>query len=328
MKSKMTGVIILNYNNAPMTIECMTSLEKVNSAPIKYIVVDNASTDESYSILQKYIEKSFPSNSMVVDAESDCEKFCLPYVTLVCAAKNEGYARGNNFGLALAEKDDEIDTVLIVNNDILFIGDIIPTLVNFALTNENAGLVSPLLFGKDGKTIDYNCARKDCTLRELALWYLFYCRDRHGIITRMVNERKILLKHPELMENETVPVELPSGSCMLIRKSLFKKIGYFDPNTFLYYEENILYQKLRREGKTNYLLPALHCIHLGAQTTMKTSRNYGFLKDSNKSAYYYFTHYRNLSFIQRIAFAADYAQYRIQLYIRQQSRRLLVPLKV
>ena len=40
-------------------------------------------------------------------------------------------------------------------------------------------------------------------------------------------------------------IELPSGSCMMFNAEALRIIGGFDPNTFLYYEEDILYKKLK-----------------------------------------------------------------------------------
>ena len=41
---KSTALIILNFNNYKDTINCIESVEKYNTAPIKLIIVDNAST--------------------------------------------------------------------------------------------------------------------------------------------------------------------------------------------------------------------------------------------------------------------------------------------
>ena len=42
-----TAIIILNYNNSEDTIKCIESVERYNSADVKYIVVDNGSTRQS-----------------------------------------------------------------------------------------------------------------------------------------------------------------------------------------------------------------------------------------------------------------------------------------
>lgn len=41
-----TAIIILNYNNYEDTINCIESIEKYNTADIKYVIVDNNSNRE------------------------------------------------------------------------------------------------------------------------------------------------------------------------------------------------------------------------------------------------------------------------------------------
>ena len=82
-------------------------------------------------------------------------------------------------------------------------------------------------------------------------------------------------------------------------KDLMSQIGGFDPRTFLYFEENILYKKTEKLGLQNYLLPKSKCIHLGATSTQKVSGAF-LLQCSLDSASYYLTHYCNLTFIQKI----------------------------
>lgn len=275
----MTGIVILNYNNSFHTINCVESIRQFNSAPFRIVVVDNASTDDSMDSLRDYL--SVHQNTF----------------DLISAQSNGGYAQGNNVGLRYVEDDSGIDKILILNNDVIFTQDIIPKLSGFLDSHPNAGVVSPLLYCRDGKTVDNTCARKDCTVREIVWTYLLYFTDILGILSRFSNKRKILLANPELLNAPEVEIELPSGSCFMIRKDLFKEIGYFDPNTFLYYEENILYRKLKALGKQNYMLPEVSCIHLGGETTNKVSHSASYMKASKASGYYYATHYRHLPLI-------------------------------
>ena len=60
---------------------------------------------------------------------------------------------------------------------------------------------------------------------------------------------------------------------MLVEKMLFQQIGSFDPHTFLYYEENILWAKVQRLGLSNYIDTTVSCIHLGAATTRTQKPN-------------------------------------------------------
>ena len=279
----MVGIVILNYNNPLDTINCVDSVVKYNSYPSKIVVVDNASTDDSVNLLGEYIIKR----------KQDGVK-----IELVQSLHNGGYAQGNNIGLHHFENDVDVDYVMILNNDILFTMDIIPNLVKFSKEHPDSGLISPLLFAKDGKSIDSNCARLSPSNWDIIITFLLHYHDLYGIISNRRKNLKILDKNPEFVRESFVKIELPSGSCMLIKKKLFEMIDWFDPNTFLYYEENILYRKLHLRGKTNYMIPSVSCIHLGAQSTSKNP--IPFLKNVEaNSASYYLNRYGDMSIWMR-----------------------------
>ena len=80
--------------------------------------------------------------------EGEEHPLVLPYISLLLSSENDGYARGNNKGLKLAETDPEVTDVLILNNDILFVQDIIPSLLDYYYKLPDAGIVSPLLCKK------------------------------------------------------------------------------------------------------------------------------------------------------------------------------------
>lgn len=284
----MTGIVILNYNNAGCTLDCIESILKFNTASVRIAVVDNASTDDSVAVLKGWQDR----RPGVFD--------------LLLSPDNGGYAKGNNVALEYFDGCDDVDKVMVLNNDVLFTEDIIPVLAHFIDEHPEAGLVSPLLRCRDGITPDGSCARRDCSIREIIWTYLLYFTDIAGILSRFSGRRKMLAADPELLKLPQVEIELPSGSCMMIRKSLFKEIGWFDPNTFLYYEENILYRKLLAAGKKNYLLPGVSCIHLGGVTTNKVVHPASYMKNSKASGYYYAMHYRNPGFLQKIALKSVY----------------------
>ncbi|MCQ2168668.1 MAG: hypothetical protein MJY69_08450, partial [Bacteroidales bacterium] len=53
------------------------------------------------------------------------------------------------------------------------------------------------------------------------------------------------------------------------------------------------------EGKKNYLLPDISCVHLGGETTNKVAHSASYMKASKASGYYYATHYCDLGFLQK-----------------------------
>ena len=76
---KSTALIILNFNNYKDTINCIESVEKYNSAPIKIIVVDNASTAPGASeawrdyLIGRYKDQlGVYNDDTVKDVKSDC----------------------------------------------------------------------------------------------------------------------------------------------------------------------------------------------------------------------------------------------------------------
>ena len=122
-----TGILILNYNNWEDTINCIMSVEKYNTAGIKYIVIDNGSTNkECIERINHFLLDTFGGDYKRVAPGRKYK--CLPRASFCANPKNMGYAQGNNIGLDLAYEDEDIDEILVLNNDILFVQDIIPEL--------------------------------------------------------------------------------------------------------------------------------------------------------------------------------------------------------
>ena len=297
---KKAAILILNYNNYEDTINCIDSVEKFNSAPIKFIVVDNGSKRENVvGALDAYLKDKFEDDYLQINEFSEVKK--MPYVTFIVSKVNDGYASGNNKGLRMVYADDEIDKVMVLNNDVLFVEDIIPSLSEAIDSDDQIGIVSPLLYKKDMVDLDYNCARRCEGVWRTIKRFLFYYINPFGIKDKWNIKQQYLLDCPELRYTERFEIALPSGSCMLFRKKLFESIGGFDPHTFLYNEENILYQKLHAIGKTNWMFPKLKCIHLGASST-KHEVAYFMIKSSADSTCYYIENYTKANKIVKMLF--------------------------
>ena len=296
-KTSYTGIIILNYDNSSDTINCIESVERYNTAPVKYIVVDNGSTNPAViEDIDGYLEKKFSADYMKYYDKGQLLR-CLPKVCFLISPTNDGYARGNNKGLMLAENDASISDILILNNDILFTEDIIPQLLEVRKEMLSPGLISPLLLKKDGKSIDYTCARNDYSRAQYFFQYLLLFVDLFGLLTFFAKKQNLLETNPLLMKKKFFAIEMPSGSCMLINKLLFKQIGYFDPHTFLYFKENILFRKIKKTGNYNYLVPWLNCIHLGASTSKKSPTSFT-MKCHIDSNEYYLHNYNKSHFLE------------------------------
>lgn len=316
-----TAIIILNYNNSEDTIKCIESVEKYNSADVKYIVVDNGSTRQSVvSEISEYIKNNF-SDSVILN-EGDPIPQCLPHVSFYVSSVNDGYAKGNNKGLSIVYSDDTIDNVLILNNDILFVADIIPVLNKQLVSLPNCGIVSPVLYRRNLQDYDYNCARMSPSICEMILNNFFLEMDFFHILSKMKSKR-LLLKNLNCKDECPQRIDLPSGSCMLVSKDVIKKMKGFDENTFLYYEENILYEKLKAENLYSYIDLKTKCIHLGASTTKKETKSIMY-KYSLDSMSYYFRTYKKATIIQSCLFGVSMIMQRMKLIfleVREKFRK-------
>lgn len=298
---KYTALVILNYNNYEDTFSCIESVERFNTSPIKFIIVDNGSTrKDSVNIIDKYLKKRFFDSYQKIIVGNNYPSV-LKYCSFLINPVNEGYANGNNQALKLIENDNTIENILILNNDVIFVEDIIPRLLQQKKELTDCAIISPALYVKDLTDYDYTCARKAPSAWDLILECLMLGLNINSYRKKIKNKYWLFINNPELKKSKLIEIEMPSGSCMLINKQLFKEIGYFDSHTFLYFEENILYAKIYGKGLKNYLMPQLKCIHLGAEST-KRSKGYFIQKCGLESRCLYLEKYCNLTNKEKVIF--------------------------
>lgn len=125
------GIVVLNYNGWKDTLNCIDSLKYIESKGIIKIVVDNASTDDSYIQLKA----NLPAD-----------------VLLVQSGKNLGYAGGNNIGIKIA-LEKNCDYICILNNDTLAESDFLTPCVNELEKNADIGFIGPVILDYKNRTI-------------------------------------------------------------------------------------------------------------------------------------------------------------------------------
>ncbi|GEM_PF-374748 len=323
-----TAILILNFNNPSDTIACIKSVLEFNTARIKIVVVDNASPNKDGVVeISNWMRDhfSFEYNEY---SENECSDRALSKATFILGEQNNGYATGNNIGLKFIFKDTEIENVLVLNNDVLFVEDVIPKLVEQLYLLPDAAIVSPLLRKKDGVEIDYNCARKDISIFEVSLNFLTLKKSIFAFQKKSKDNRLLLKSNPQILDMNEFEIQLPSGSCMLLNARFFQDIGAFDPRTFLYYEENILHSKIEDRKKKAYLIPWLNCIHLGASTISKHKRRYEFDKKCDRSVWIYVNEYSKVSILKKVFFNFSYHTYSSIRFLINNWKKITVKEKV
>lgn len=259
--SPLVYIVILNYKYYDVTSECIRTVEKIFYPNYRVVIVDNGSGNRSEEILRKK----------------------YPHHIFIQTGSNSGYAAGNNVGIKKA-LNDKADYILILNNDTRVAADFLDKLVAYADSNKDVGILSPKIVTESGE-LDPNCARR----RPEFSYFLW----RIGIGNLLFPNNKYLRTHYYLDEYDfkvVKKVDIVSGACMLIRQEVLREIGLLDENTFLYYEELILHEKIRKTNYSTVLVPHSKIIHKKHQSTRGS---YGNQQESYNSLNYYLRNYRD-----------------------------------
>ncbi len=173
---------------------------------------------------------------------------------IIKTGKNLGYAGGMNVGINHALSKGATH-VLLLNNDILLENDFLTSLVKVFDDNKNAGIVGPAIkFKKNNKTI----------------------YDLGGEVN-MISGRTRHYEVGKILNNSFRLVDYISGCCMLIKREVFEKIGFFDEKFFLYYEDVDFCLRAKKAGFLIFVSPIVFISH-------KLSSSVG--KSSNLAAYH------------------------------------------
>ena len=128
---KKVATIIVTYNGAPWLDRCLRSVQS-SSYPSDVFVVDNASTDNTLSLLKKH---------QIFDIE--------------VSESNLGFGAANNIALEKALKLD-YDFFFLINQDLYLQENTLRQLVQFADNHNDAGIIAPIQYDGTGNEIDRN----------------------------------------------------------------------------------------------------------------------------------------------------------------------------
>ncbi len=121
--------IVLNWQQAEVTLECVAALRAMQAPGLDILVIDNGSADESTAVFK--------------ERQAEFRLLALP--------QNMGFAAGNNRGLQLA-LDEGYAYALLMNNDAFAAPDMLAHLL--AETAADIALLSPkILFDSDPERI-------------------------------------------------------------------------------------------------------------------------------------------------------------------------------
>lgn len=231
------AIIILSYNNLDMTRNCITSIkENCIEESYELIVIDNASEDGSAQWLEKQ-----------------------QGIKLICNKENEGFPKGCNQGIQLAEPESDI---FLLNNDTLMMPN--------SLFWLRMGLYEEAQVGACGSVS--NSAVNHQKIREnydTVGGYIEYAL-KHNIPQRYPYEERMYLM----------------GFAMLIKREAVNRVGLLDeqfsPGNFEDADYGI---RLIYAGYRNRVCKNSFIFHWGGQSFGKKIEGYKTLIEKNKKKF-------------------------------------------
>jgi len=251
------SIVIVSWNTAVILAQCLDSIyANAPDGDFEVWVVDNASTDDSVSMLK--------------------EKY--GQVKLIENEDNPGFAGANNQAIERCAAA----YVLLLNPDTLILDDALNIMLGWMKSHPEVGAVGPHILNPD-LTLQTSTYPRPTLGREF--WRLL----------KLDKLRPYGVYHmEEWSETEPRPVEALLGACILLRRDLIETIGLMDEDYFMYTEEIDYCFRISKAGWGVYWLPAAKIIHYGGQSTQQVATDM-FLQLYKSKLRYFRKHYGRVS---------------------------------
>lgn len=273
--------VILHYKTINDTKECVQSiLENLESQNYHIIIVDNASPNKSFQVLNENYGN-------------------FNNITLLHNHDNLGFAKGNNVGYQYAKEKLNPAFIIMINNDTKMIQRDLIHMIKESYDNIKFAVMGPMILTADGR-YDSNPVRTKLITKEevdkvihhykkellyLKLHVLWMQNLYHFLKSFLKKKKSKPIDFITMQKN----VEL-HGCCFIFSEEYIKNYDGLDDRTFMYEEERILFKHMDVDGKIMLYNPNIIIFHKeGAATktvNRKSNEQKKFLwKNSLDSAY-------------------------------------------
>lgn len=176
--------------------------------------------------------------------------------------KNLGFGGGHNL---LAQKTDS-NYIFVLNPDTQVEGDTIKVLFDFMEMHATAGMCGPRVF----------LPEKNFFFHKMVFWpKKFTLKEFFERFLKIRIMKKIMfLEHDPII-----------GAALFIRRDAFRKVGGFDENLFLYFEEGDLCNSLKKAGYKIFFIYNALVTHLYGKSDVSKK---GKVEEFKKSRRYFY----------------------------------------
>jgi len=289
------SIIVVNWNVRPLLELCLDSIyNQTKGITYEVIVIDNASIDGSREFLQA--EKKFHKNLKVILNE-----------------RNLGFARANNQGLKLAQGR----YILFLNPDTQILDNALFKSVKFMDEHNDVGILGVQLLDNNKKI--QPSVRTFPTIGSQSLILL----KLHHLFPKIPVLRRYFLydfNYQKLQEVDQV-----MGAFLMTRKKIIDKIGGFDENFFLWFEEVDFCKRVKENRWKVVYNPEIKILHYGHQS-FRQAMPVEKQKIYNKSMFFYFKKHYPLSkiyFLYLLQYISLILAWLFQLFNFRRKKRII-----
>lgn len=261
--------VILNYNTYVETVECIDSIHSnLDTDDYMIIIVDNGSKDSSVSDLR--------------DKYKNSDK-----VEILETHENIGFAKGNNVGIKYANEHYRPEFMVVLNSDTELIQNDLYSRLRSEYKKSGFALLGPLVLNADGRCDNnphyppsYEHVVKELENfekeRKIIRWGIYrpYCGFRYFkelIKNKFFKKQKAIHRNMEFHQYQQQVVL--QGCFLVFSNKAFDYVGGFMPDTFLYYEEPILYLELMKHNLVTVYNPQICIYHKDGRATKTVTKN-------------------------------------------------------
>lgn len=251
--------VVLHYNSIDDTLKCVETIQNTRAySESEVVIVDNASPNGSGAKLQNLYRD---------DA----------HVRVILNPKNSGFSEGNNIGYRYIRENYDADFVTICNNDLEFPQEDYVERVERCYAEKKFHVLGPDVYNPHQKIHQSPLGMNSPTAFRAGLTWLFNALAElfFPVYWRLVGKKyaQSLKARKDTVPNwnermDNVPL---MGACLVFSSDFVKaRENAFEPDTFLYYEEFLLYNECMRRGYSTLYLPDIQVIHHEGRSTNST----------------------------------------------------------
>jgi GT2 family glycosyltransferase len=249
-------------------------------SPVAVVIVNFHVYPELDRVLASVRALTRPDDEVVVfDQESDASaarriQAAHPEVRWIASDRNLGFAAAVN----RSARETTAPFLLLLNPDAVAGEGLLDALASWLETHPETGLAGPRVFDDDG-TVQASARRFPTVFSAIAgrsTWLSLNFPDN------WLTRRHLLARDAD----RPVTVDWLAGSCLMVRRDLFERLGGFDEGYFLYWEDADLAWRARQLGYRATYLPLVAVTHTGGRSA---AHNPGLaIREFHRSALRYF----------------------------------------